>query len=46
MVQANIQYKYDPSTGTLKREHKVIPSGFTKDQLKQIKTEKRPPRIA
>ena len=43
MVQANVQYKYDPKTGTLVRERKAIPSGHTPHQLKQIKTEKRPP---
>ena len=43
MVQANIQYKYDPKTGTLIREKKAIPPGHTPYQLKQIEKEKKPP---
>ena len=41
MVKANVQYIYDPKTGTLKRDRQ-IPEGFSKDQLKQIKSEKDP----
>ena len=38
MVKANVQYTYDPKTGTLKKDRQ-IPKGFNKRQLKQLKEE-------
>ena len=44
MVKANVQYTYDPKTGTLKKDRQ-IPKGFNKRQLKQLKEEEDPGEI-